>query len=207
MKVLINEKQLKLITEQEGLGEFFATIAETYPDSVYMLPYLKNFIEKSGCERISFDTFSYPAAGVSLADRLVLNTLILKHYNFKTFLYVLFHETAHQYQFKKYGIEKMNEMYNADINIDDCAKFMMYLENVADEFSIRKIREVENKFNDDTSKKLLFSRMPITKQYEHATLDDFKKLIEMYIQKIKEAGVTDEVDIAEILYNHVKNGK
>jgi hypothetical protein len=206
MKVLINEKQLKLITEQEGLGDFFAIIAERYPDSVYMLSYLKNFIEKSGCKRIAFEYFNYPAAGVSLVDRLVLNKSILKHYNFKTFLYVLFHETAHQYQFKKHGVEKMNDIYEEKISIEDGAKFIMSLENVADEFAIRKIREVEKRFNDDTSKKLLFSRMPITKQYENVPLEDFKKLIESQIKLIKDAGYTNETDIAEILYNHVKNG-
>lgn len=199
-KFLITEQQLRFLIEQQGLNEFFQQMSETYPDSVYMMQYIKEFIEKSGCKNISVDNFRLQAYGLSTMNGVVLNTSAFTT-PYSTFLYILFHEIAHQYQYKKYGIDKMYACYTGDMDIDDAAVWMKNVENVADEFAIRKIREAKKKFE---------SRIKLNdikhKIYQDAPIGQFKHLIQTFISKIKEKGYTDKNEISEILFNYVKNG-
>jgi uncharacterized protein YaaR (DUF327 family) len=96
----------------------------------------------------------------------------------------------------------MYGIYTGDISVDEGAKFMKYVENVADDFAIRKLREI-NKLFDDKIK----INANINKIYEKIPIDYYKNLINIFIKKIKDGNYTSKEDISEILYNYVKNGK
>jgi hypothetical protein len=201
MKIILNENQFKLLLEQEGFDEFAVEVSEKYPDSVYLLRFISDFVKKSGCQKIDIEPLKYGAFGLSLVDRVVINKKSLE-LPLSNFLYTLFHEVAHQYQYKKYGIDKMYGIYTGDISVDEGAKFMKYVENVADDFAIRKLREI-NKLFDDKIK----INANINKIYEKIPIDYYKNLINIFIKKIKDGNYTSKEDISEILYNYVKNGK
>jgi len=201
MKIILNENQFKLLLEQEGFDEFAVEVSEKYPDSVYLLRFISDFVKKSGCQKIDIEPLEYGAFGLSLVDRVVINKKTLE-LPLSNFLYTLFHEVAHQYQYKKYGIDKMYGIYTGDISVDEGAKFMKYVENVADDFAIRKLREI-NKLFDDKIK----INANINKIYEKIPIDYYKNLINIFIKIIKDGNYTSKEDISEILYNYVKNGK
>lgn len=199
MKVILNESQYKLLIEQVGLDEFMSKINERYPDSVYAMNTIADFIRKSGCQKIEFIKFKYPALGAALHDRVILNSELL-NYNFTYFLYAVFHEIAHQYQYKKYGIDKMYGAYVGEISVKDAAKFMKYVENVADEFAIRKLREIVKLHGEHIKLHVNL----IKKNYENTPLSQFENLIISFIEIIKDSNITNKEEISEILYNHVK---
>lgn len=201
MKVIIKENQLRLISEQEGFDELAVKMSETYPDSVYLLRFIMDFVQKSGCKKIDIEFMKHPAYGLSLTDKVVINSSSLKK-NLSQFLYILFHEVAHQFQYKKYGIDKMYGSYIGDISVDEGAEFMKYVENVADDFAMRKLREVKKLFGDKVE-----IDVNQNKVYENVPIFHYKNLINIFIKKIKESGYKEKEEISTILYNYVKNGK
>lgn len=193
-----NLTDFKLINEELNSGEFFYKVLNAYPNSEYVLDYLNNFLKNSGCQNIYFEQLSL-AQAVSLVDRVVISTSVLKN-NFTYFLYVFFHELAHQYQYRKYGIDKIYGAYTGEISIEEAANFMHYLENVADEFAIRKIRE---------TKKLFDNKIKIhnntRKAYSNHKPEDFKPLINNLIELLKKHNFKDKEEISSIMYNYIKN--
>ena len=123
MNIIIKESHYNLLVEQVGLDEFMSIMDQTFPDSVYAMDTIAKFIRQSGCQKIELINFKYPALGAALHDRVILNNQLLK-YNFTFFLYAVFHEIAHQYQYKKYGIDKMYGAYVGEIPVEEAAKFI-----------------------------------------------------------------------------------
>lgn len=199
MKILVKENQYNLLMEQVGIDDFMSKVSEVYPDSVYAMETILEFIKKSNCQRIEFRDFKYPAAGVSLHDRVLINNSVLNS-DFSFFLFVLFHEIAHQYQFKKYGIELMYKIYTGEIGIDEAAKFVKNVEDVADEFGVRKVRQIESLYGD----KIKVSSSGLYKPYKNMPLSSLKYMITNIIKVLKENNYKDITDISEIMYNHIK---
>lgn len=199
MKVLLNENQYKILIEQIELGDFMEKVSQRFPDSVYAMDTITHFIRKSGCQKIEIINFKYPALGAALHDRVILNSRLLNN-NFTFFLYALFHEIAHQFQYKKYGIEKMYGAYVGEIPVKDAAKFMKYVENVADEFAIRKLREIDKLHGHQVN----LNVKSISKNYENTPLSHFESLINSFIKIIKDSNITNKEEISEILYNQIK---
>lgn len=63
---------------------------------------IEEFIERSGCKSIRFEELSPKCGGISLPNECIISTIILQ-FPTELLLYILFHEIAHQYQYKKYG--------------------------------------------------------------------------------------------------------
>jgi hypothetical protein len=182
-------------------NDLISNINEYYWGYVDTFEFIENFIKKSGCEKIEFDYFKIKeASGLSLHDGILLNKFILG-LKYPMFLYVLFHEIAHQYQFKKYGIEKMYKIYTNEISINEAIEFMKYLENIADDFALRKLREMV-KLNY-LSKYDIQDIKPVHKEVE---LSHFDKLNNMMREKVKEKNITDPIKVGEIFYNWLKEG-
>lgn len=197
MRIIITEDQLKILYEQQGLDEFTVKISETFPDSVYALDFIVNFIRNSECQKINFAQLRHSVGGISLINGVTLNISVL-HMSFSQFLYVLFHEVAHQYQYKKYGIDKMYGCYTGEISILDGARWMQQIEKIADEFAIRKLKEI---------KRHLDGRVKINiggKVYDSIPLEHFTHLISLFIGEIKKQGYKNKEDIGEILFNYIK---
>jgi hypothetical protein len=199
MKILVKENQYNLLMEQVGLDDFMSKVSEVYPDSVYAMEKISDFIKKSNCQRIEFRDFNYPAAGVSLHDRVLINNNVLRS-DFSFFLFVLFHEIAHQYQFKKYGIDVMYKIYTGEISLDKAAKFVKDVEDVADEFGIRKVRQIQSLYGD----KIKLNSSSLVKPYKNMPLSTLKNMISHIINLLKQNNYKDITDISEIMYNHIK---
>src|SRR5690606_33551767 len=104
-----NENQIKMIVEQTANVDVFTNkiIEKFFMDDLEgdykeFQSLLVSSIEKSGCDKINFGQFKYPAAGVANGQSVVINEKTLT-VSMGNLLYVIFHEIAHQYQFKKYG--------------------------------------------------------------------------------------------------------
>lgn len=200
MKLILTEKQKTILSEQVGIDTFLVQLSERHPDSVYVMKFLSDFILKSGCQRIEFGNFKISAHGASLIDRVIINEKVLD-YPLPYVLYVIFHEIAHQYQYKKYGIDKMYDLYLGKIPIKDGAIWLKNIEEVADDFAFRKLRQLKstNNVNLDISK--------LKKNYDNIPLEKYEGLVQYTISLIKDENYTDKNEISEILYNNIVNTK
>jgi len=106
---------------------------------------IQRVFDETGTKNIKFDTFKIPALGLSTPDGVILTKNLLLGTDFYHFLFVLFHELAHQYQYKKYGNKAMLDIYFDEMSLDDAAKFMLNVEHVADEYAVRKLKQIIRK--------------------------------------------------------------
>jgi hypothetical protein len=84
-----------------GIEVFLKNLITAYPSLENHIDIIKKFIEKSGCKKISIRPFKIGALGMSLSNGVVLNPTSVYAKSIEHTLYVLFHEIAHQYQYKK----------------------------------------------------------------------------------------------------------
>lgn len=185
------------INQNNGLDDFMDTLLDTHPRVERYMDRIRKFITDSGCQRIEIKSFTpgNMAYGISLHDRVVINPMAFRGTIEET-LYIIFHEIAHQYQYKKYGRNFAYNMYNGKIHIEDGVRLLRQVENTADQFAIRKCREFANLGLLDMSKvrtKGVYSSVT-TKQY-------FESLYK-FIQIVRDANISDTEQISEILYNY-----
>jgi len=183
----------------EGSDEFIDTIVKKYNISDDLKNEILRSLEQSQCRKISFGNIK-GAGGLSLWDGVVINPMNL-NFSLGKFLFILFHELAHQYQFKKYGIEKMMEIYNQEMNIMDAGKFMHDVEKVADEFGLKKMNSLKRKGIVD------FSNYDVKKGYENSTPQQFVQMIQYFRNELVKNNITDPKKISEFIYNMVKIGE
>jgi hypothetical protein len=183
--------------ETQNIGEFMDTLKFKYDMSDELTTFIENFIDKSNCPRISFVNFKMQAFGASLLNGVLINKLVLNQ-KLEFMLYVIFHEIAHQYQYKKYGREKMIEFYKDEISSDEAAKFMKNVELVADNFAARKIRELQ--------KMGVVNPNYITPSvYENYPIQAIQKFIDSIRKELRIKNIRDIDDITEFLYNTIKS--
>lgn len=189
--------QLQLFTETtKRIENFIQTLDNRYQINPQLLQQITQFIENSGCQRIDFANFKHPALGVSLSTGVLINNMLLNHpLNFAIF--VIFHEIAHQYQFKKYGAETMYSLYTQNISIDQAAKQMQRIEIIADAYAVKKTKQLQ--------KQGLLSPGAIRGMYQQTPLSHFQQMIQHLLKemKTKNIGTTPE-QISEYFYNSVK---
>ena len=142
-------------------------------------------------------SFKYPAMGLALHNGVLFNKMIF-YQTLPKFLFVLFHEIAHQYQYKKYGAEKMYEFYLGDLDVNDAAESMKKIEIIADEFALRKVREFAKIGLIDVKD----SNLPAV--YKTIPINHFVRLITQSRDEIKRKGITDFDGVSETFYNMVK---
>jgi hypothetical protein len=197
MKIIINESQYKLLLEAtEGLDQFLETLKNNFDLSDELIDEVKSIFEKTDCKKVSFERLSGPT-GLALHDKLVISPEVFK-YSPTQALFIIFHELAHQYQFKKYGAEKMMGLYLNEVPLDDAAEAMAKYEAVADEFGVRKVRELNQKG-------LLDSKYPPLKGYgNNPTPSRFKYMLYTIRTELTRKGVDNIDKAAEYIYNMVK---
>jgi len=113
-------------------------------------------------------------------------------------LFVIFHEVAHQYQYKKYGVEKMIEVYNNEISLEDAAKFMKDIELIADNFASRKIRQLQNMG-------LIDGKFISPEIYKNVPESQIVNLIKNLRIQLSGRNITSPDDISNYFYNSIKN--
>lgn len=197
-KVIIAEIPNKLTIDTEGIEDFIDELDDRFNLNYDLIDFIVETIESSGCQKIEFTEFKFQAYGLALHNRVLINSVVL-NISLEMALFVIFHEIAHQYQYKKYGAKKMYECYSDEIPIEDAIVFMKNTEMVADEFGSRKIRELQNRdlINKRFKPMLMYKNMPNEK---------FKPLIEKIKLKLKSKEITSPESISEIFYNMIKNG-
>jgi hypothetical protein len=183
--------------ETSGLGDFIETLRSNFNMSDELVGFVRNFIENSNCNKIEFAKFKYAALGAALHNGVLINNVVLNS-SLEVALFSIFHEIAHQYQYKKYGIEKMYEFYNDEISVIETAKFMKEVETVADSFASRKIRELQ--------KMGLISRnfVPI-EIYKNVSESQLAFFINNIRSQLRSKNITSPDDISEFWYNLLKN--
>lgn len=192
-------KIIKLIKEEsgDGISSFLNTIDKTYKMSDELRNKVEEFIRKSDCEKIEFAKFKMPAMGIALHDGVLINQVVLNQ-GLENLLYIVFHEIAHQYQFKKYGKDKMYECYIGEISDDEAADFMRKTEIVADEFAARKIRELQKLG-------LINSSFVPPQPYKNFHPNQIKAMVVNYRRMLKQNNVNSPEKISEFFYNIVKD--
>jgi hypothetical protein len=196
MKIIVNESQLKMLTEQiEGLDEFKLKSFASYPEIIEFWDVIENHIQKSGVKKIELGKLRMGIA-VALINGIIFSENVYKQ-PLPLFLFSVFHEFAHQYQFKKYGKEKMLKLYTNEMSIQEAAKLMKEIELVADEFATRKLRELQ---------KYGFLKNIIIPNgfYKQMPLSTFEKTIEYLKSQIKDLRLTSPDEISNVFYNWLK---
>ena len=189
-KTLINE-------ETDGVTVFLNKIQAEYDISDSLYTELMEFIEKSNCKKIEFAKFNYPALGLALHNGVLINSNMIGD-NLSFLIFVIFHEVAHQFQFKKYGDKIMYGVYSGDVRIDEAAKFMKHTEEVADEFAMRKIRELQKKG-------LIDNNYRANSPYRNISVQSIKSMIIRFRDELERKDITSPNDISKYFYNMVKS--
>jgi hypothetical protein len=195
----VNEIQITSVVNEEtsNLGNFIETLKSKFDMSDELVNFVVNFIEKSDCQKIEFANFSYPALGIALHNGVLINNSVFNR-SLEFALFVIFHEISHQYQYKKYGIEKMYEFYNDEISVTDVAKFMKQVEMIADNFASRKIRELQNM-------ELINKNYTPVEIYKTVPESSLVAFIESIRAQLRARNITSPDGISEFYYNLIKN--
>lgn len=189
----------RIITENLlSIDGFIYELGEYHPEIDEFSNILKDFIIKSGCQGIELRPLSSKIGGLSLHDRVVINENIL-NYRLGYVLYVIFHEIAHQYQYKKYGKDFVYNLYLNKISVDEALGILKHIELTADEFAIRKCRELVKLGHLDDKvvmKKGFYKSLPNI---------EYKILIIKTRNLMRSKKITDTERISEIYYNYIIN--
>lgn len=188
-----------LLTEDrnsvQGLDQLIQNIKNRHPNiSNNLINKIEEFIINSDIKRIQIAPLQM-ALGASLLDRVIINSSVF-HNNLPTILYVIFHEIAHQYQYKKHGFANMFKYFQDDLNIRDAVKILRKGEVIADNYAIRKLQRLKlDGENIDTS---------ILRSYYKAMSDStLANYISMVKKTLKGENAKDPKHISNTLYNLV----
>ena len=195
----LRETIKKILKEEtEGIQPFLSRIISTYPETEPYIDKIKSFIENSNCKKIEVSKFKFPAMGLALHNGVVFNEEIF-YKPLSTFLFIVAHEIAHQYQYKKYGDDKMYECYLGEISVAEAAETMKQVEIIADEFATRKVREFIKlglvKKEDTRGVDAIYHKVPLT---------HFENLIFQTRKKLRQKKEISFDDITNYFYNILK---
>ena len=208
MKIIINEQQYNLLLESiDGIDKFVDDIFEhkilvgrnlTNEQLIDFSNRLKKSIRESGCQSIKFEGLGVSFGGLSLHNGVLIGQYFITQ-PMSILLYVIFHEIAHQYQFKKYGIDIMYKPFRTDRDFEDAINILKEREYVADEYARRKIREFTKL--GYISPSIDFNNFG----YKTITIEQFKEGYRKIFDEIDNANDNDR--ISEIIYNTTLKGK
>lgn len=199
-------KRLGLIYESmyedgnvKGLGEFLFRLSDQHPKLEPHLQIIKDTIIKSGCPEIRIMDLKH-GLGASLKSYVLVSPAMINS-SAESCLYGLFHEIAHQYQYKKYGDRIAQIFLNSDENIFEDAKFLEKIENTADQFGMRKCRELAQKgiLND-----MMIRRYGA---YSSFGTQDFIKYLKQFKKVLIKKKIKDINLVDDIFYEYITGQK
>lgn len=181
----------------DGLDEFINQLIIKHvnvPDGVFAE--LRAFIERSGCPKIKFEPIPR-ALGISKTDECIVDSSVINS-PIQRVLYVILHEVAHQYQYKKHGKNLALKIYQNNIDIDEAATALLNIEQTADRLAIKKATEILNGNGIPIP-------TPISGYYLNKKsttgMDTYIKDIR---NEVKSKGYTTIEEINDYIYNKVK---
>ena len=131
----------------KGLDSFINTIRIAKPKWCESTIFeLSDFIVSSGCRSIEFRKMSNRAMGISKTDTCILNLDVLILPDEYT-LYIILHEVAHQYQYTKHGKNLVLDVYLESTQLDEAAKKLLSVEQIADRLAIAKLNKILKRNN------------------------------------------------------------
>lgn len=195
--VIIADIPSKLTKDTEGIEKFMEILDNRFNLNYELLKFIVYFIENSGCEKIEFEDFKHPSLGLALHDRVLISDKVL-NMGLNMCLFVIFHEIAHQYQYKKYGREKMYKYYLNQLPLEEAVEFIRKMEIVADEFGARKIRELQ-------SRDLIEKNFKPIQMYKNTPISFIEKIVSDIRNKIESRNITSPEGISEFFFNMIKN--
>ena len=184
---LLNEEE----NQVEGLDKVIDLIKTRHPtvaDS--LLEKVKQFIQLSGLKKIQIVDMT--AYGAALYDKIIINNNVFSM-SLELIIYTLFHETAHQYQFKKYGFTELTKFAHREMDVKQAVQFLRKTENIADNFAIRKIQQLKN-----SGENIDFKIRPFYKDIPDSILEG---LISSIRRELEDRDETDPIAYAEAIYN------
>ena len=197
---MINSKQTikkTLLEETQGVLPFIDEISRKFNLKDELKNFIQKFIEESECKKIEFASFKMPVLGLALHDVVLINKFALNN-KLEMLLFVVFHEIAHQYQFKKYGEKYMYDVYMGEHSNQDAAVFMKNTEEVADEFAAKKIRQLQKLG-------LIDKNFKSPQMYKNTSLNQIIQMVTHYRSEIKKRNIQSPSQISEFFYNMVKD--
>lgn len=151
--------------------------------------------DKSGLVSIEINSLKFGMA-VSFPSKIIISPKVL-NLELNHLLFTLFHEVAHQFQYKKYGTENMLKVHMGLFNKTDSISFMKQIEIVADDFAERKIKEMKKlgliELNQIVPKGL----------YKSFKDSDFEKLIDISVKLLENEQFDNHEHVANILYRKI----
>lgn len=187
MKYIIKKILKEQISEketQEGFKEFYELFRKNYEktenfDSI--VEELISDIKKSPTPKITLSERGM-FCGMSLTDNVILNSSMFNR-TLYGFIFVLFHEIAHQYQYKKYGKNLLYDLTTNELTESTLDK-LMDIEQVADRFGKNMANKYSTKFN--IPKGVIVSPYANRESGKHG----YRRLIQRIQEEIKKGTVT-----------------
>ena len=196
-KMNLQENIRRILREEtEGIDSFLDEISSKHNMSDELKDFVKRFIEESDCKRINFSRFKMGVMGLALESGVLINSVALNH-PLPFLLFLIFHEVAHQYQFKKYGEDVMYDCYLGEISEREAAEFMKHTEEVADDFAFRKIRQLQ-KLN-------LIGPYTPPQMYKNVPIQQITMMISNYRNDMRRKNIDSPKKVSEYFYNMVKS--
>lgn len=182
-------------TNVEGLEQFIKTLKDTFKENHSVIDDLKDYIVKSGCEAIGFDTL-YGASGISKTDKCVISDKILSR-PIENVLYVILHEVSHQYQYSKYGKDVMWDSYNSNIDIEKAVDLLMNIELVADRLAIIKSKHLLDSNGVKNYKQATAVYPKMSRQY-------FKNHLESLRKSVSDKNISNVDGVNNMMHDELK---
>lgn len=148
--------------------------------------------DSSGLVSIEISNLKYGVA-LSLPNGIVISPKIMNT-QLPHLLFTLFHELAHQFQFKKYGTRRMMGIHTGDLSIPEGLKFLKEMEITADRFAEKKLIQMK-RLN------LLSQNEIIPKGFYKSFGDEhYQRVYEFTKDLISKENIKDPNEISQILY-------
>lgn len=204
MKNLIKKilkEQVSEIETESNFEEFYKLLKEKYGnienfDSI--VKEIETDIKKSPTPKITLTDRGY-FCGMSLSNNVILSKSIFSN-DLHKFIFILFHEIAHQYQYKKYGKNLLYALTTKEITEDTLDK-LIDIEQVADRLGRSMASKYASKFN--------IPAKPIASPYDNIAYgkSSYKRLIEDIQKKIKEGEITCVEQMEAFMIEHLTTPK
>jgi hypothetical protein len=200
IKMNLQEQIRKVLKEEtEGISSFINELSDVFNISDELKDEVVKFIEESNCKKIEFSNFKMSAYGLALHNIVLINKEVFGRRSLEFALFVIFHEIAHQYQYKKYGEDIMYDCYIGELSNEEAAKFMKQTEEVADEFAGRKIRQLQNKG-------LISKNFRSPQMYKNLSIQYVSMMIQQHKNQMRKMNINSPEKVSEYFYNMVKSG-
>jgi hypothetical protein len=182
----------------KGLGEFLYKLTDIHHTLIPHLKVIKDFIVNSGCPEIKIMPLKM-GLGAALKSYVLISPTMLNQ-SLENCLYGLFHEIAHQYQYKKYK-NKIAEMFLNDNDTKLNAKFLEKIELVADNFSLKKCRSL--------AKMGILNMESIRKvgMYSTFSSNQFEFYLNSFRDVLKKKNITNVEEVGDVFYEYITGEK